>query len=161
MALATLRKVGLSSFLLTCCSCLAKVEASHFLTSSGTASLSSSDKSSEMLSLKISLHEWYEDALQYLTPQCWRWWRLERLQCTRGQTPRCSHWRWGRCEDLWSWRGACKLSYADHHAFSIGFITISLYLWFASLQAKCVSGGGREYLRGPSRISIIFLQRFA
>ena len=55
MALATLRKVGLSSFLLTCCSCLAKVEASHFLTSSGTASLSSSDKSSETLSLEINV----------------------------------------------------------------------------------------------------------
>ena len=58
MALATDLKVGLSSLLLVTVSCLAKVLANHFLTSSGTVSLSSSDKSGvslprEMFCLKM------------------------------------------------------------------------------------------------------------
>ena len=87
IAFATDLKVGRSSFFLTTCSVFAKVDANHFLTSSGTFSLSSSDKSSPSVSSfrATIVRASATDSRSVRRLSTSRWWEVRRpamMACT-------------------------------------------------------------------------------
>ena len=60
---------------------------------------------------------------------------------------------------IMAWSLKIELDWPPYHWIYLNLIRH--YLLFASLQAKCVSGGGSEYVRGSARMSISEHQWFA